>query len=110
MIAVASVATLQPAIVLTVFVGGAAGCGYVTGFTVLQESVSDEMRGRTFATLYTIVRLCLLVSLTVGAFVANALDALSKTYFDREVSIQDFTVSLVGVRLALWLGGFVTVT
>ena len=48
-----------------------AGCAYVTGFTVLQESVADDMRGRTFATLYTVVRLCLLLSLTIGPFVSS---------------------------------------
>ena len=41
-------------------VGACAGTSYVTGFTVLQESVHDELRGRTFATLYTVIRLCLL--------------------------------------------------
>ena len=30
-------------------VGACAGTAYVTGFTCLQETVSDEMRGRTFA-------------------------------------------------------------
>ena len=32
-----------------------AGTAYVTGFTVLQETVDDELRGRTFATLYTVI-------------------------------------------------------
>ena len=38
----------------------------VVGFTLLQENVSDELRGRVFATLYTVVRLCLLAALTVA--------------------------------------------
>jgi dTMP kinase len=105
---VASVATLTPAFALTVFVGAAAGCGYVTGFTLLQESVSDEMRGRIFGTLYTIVRLCLLLSLTIGPFVASALGAISDAAFDGAVEIGGFSVALTGVRLALWLGGAVT--
>ena len=45
------------------FVGGmgvCAGAVYVLGFTILQENVEDELRGRIFATLYTLSRLCLL--------------------------------------------------
>ena len=59
-------------------IGATAGTGYVTGFTVLQENVADEMRGRIFATLYTIVRLCLLLSLTISPFIANLLGNIAK--------------------------------
>ena len=56
----ASVSSLAPAAFFIGGVGACAGTTYVTGFTLLQENVSDELRGRTFATLYTVVRLCLL--------------------------------------------------
>ena len=61
--------SLPLAFLLVAAAGACAGCAYVTGFTLLQEGVSDDMRGRTFATLYTVVRLCLLLSLTLGPFV-----------------------------------------
>ena len=48
------------AAVMIAVVGAFAGAAYVTGFTLLQEHVTDELRGRTFATLYAVVRLCLL--------------------------------------------------
>ena len=108
-IAVASMASLGPAFVLVAVLGAGAGCAYVTGFTMLQESVSDDMRGRTFATLYTIVRVCLLLSLTIAPFVAGALNAISQHAFNGRARIGSFHVSLPGVRLALWLGGGVTV-
>jgi dTMP kinase len=108
-IAVAWMWSLTLALVLVAVVGAGAGCGYVTGFTLLQESVADEMRGRTFATLYAVVRLCLLLSLTVGPFVATGLGALSKDLVDTDLEIGTVTVSLPGVRLALLLGGLITV-
>ena len=37
---------LGSAATIVALLGAGAGCGYVTGFTVLQESVSDDMRGR----------------------------------------------------------------
>jgi MFS family permease len=108
-ITTASVSTLTPALFLTALIGAAAGSAYVTGFTLLQETVSDELRGRTFGTLYTIVRLCLLVSLTVGPFIASALGAISDHWVSGSVAVGSLTISLPGVRLALWLGGLVTV-
>ncbi len=109
MIAVAFLSSLAPAIVLIAVFGASAGCGYVTGFTLLQECVSDELRGRTFATLYTVVRLCLLLSLTISPFIASALGAISDELTSGGVHIGSAHLSLPGVRLALWLGGAFTV-
>jgi dTMP kinase len=92
-----------------VLLGAGAGCAYVTGFTVLQESVNDEMRGRTFSTLYTLVRACLLLSLTIGPFIASALGSLAKSITDNSVKIGSVHLSLPGARLALWFGGVVTI-
>jgi dTMP kinase len=108
-IATASVSTLTPALLLTAAIGGTAGSAYVSGFTLLQENVGDELRGRTFATLYTIVRLALLLSLTLGPFVATAFGAISKHWVNSHVDVGSATLSLPGVRLALWFGGLVTV-
>lgn len=108
-ILVACVSTLALAMLSVAFIGACAGCAYVTGFTLLQESVSDEMRGRTFATLYTVVRLCLLFSLTVSPFVAAGLGAISSSVSNSEIAIGNAHLSLPGVRLALWLGGIITI-
>jgi dTMP kinase len=103
------VSTLAFAILLVALFGAAAGCAYVTGFTLLQESVADEMRGRILATLYTVVRVCLLLSLTIGPFVASALGALADHLLDGELAIGSVHLALPGVRLALWAGGGLTV-
>jgi dTMP kinase len=108
-IVAASVSSLAPAMVAAAFVGATAGTGYVTGFTVLQENVADEMRGRIFATLYTVVRLCLLLSLTLSPFIANLLGNVAKHLNHGSVHVARLHVELPGVRLALWLGGVVTV-
>lgn len=108
-IAVASMSSLLPAFALVAVLGAAAGCAYVTGFTMLQESVHDDMRGRTFATLYTIVRLCLLLSLTIWPFIAGGLNAISRHAINGRVHLGRLHMELPGVRLALWLGGGITV-
>jgi dTMP kinase len=105
----ASVSSLAPAMVAGAFVGATAGTGYVTGFTVLQENVADEMRGRIFATLYTVVRVCLLLALTISPFIANLLGNIAQHLTKGSVHLVGVHVELPGVRLALWLGGVVTV-
>jgi dTMP kinase len=68
------------------------GAVYVLGFTILHESVEDDLRGRVFSSLYTLVRVCLLLSFTIGPLLADRFDSLS---------------SIPGVRLALWLASAV---
>src|SRR5207244_11963207 len=96
------------AVLLTGLVGACAGTSYVTGFTVLQENVRDELRGRTFAALYTVIRLCLLISLTISPLWADMWDAVSSALFtDQAIEIGGATYALPGVRIALWGGGLV---
>jgi dTMP kinase len=109
LVVLACVSTLALGILLIAAVGAGAGCGYVTGFTLLQESVEDEMRGRTFATLYAVVRVCLLLSLTIGPFVSYALGSLSDHVAGGELTLGSVHLGLPGVRLTLWLGGAVTI-
>jgi dTMP kinase len=105
----ASFSALAPAALMIGCVGACAGTTYVTGFTVLQESVSDELRGRTFATLYTVVRLCLLISLTISPLWADFWDWVTRELLSgQSVSIGPYDYALPGVRIALWGGGIIT--
>jgi dTMP kinase len=89
--------------------GACAGAAYVTGFTVIQETVEDDLRGRTFATLYAVVRLCLLFSLTISPLFADLYDWLFDLLGAGRVSVGGFSYEFPGVRLALWAGGGLTV-
>ena len=105
----ASFSALAPAALMIGCVGACAGTTYVTGFTVLQESVPDELRGRTFATLYTVVRLCLLISLTISPLWADFWDWVTRALLTgQSVSIGPYEYALPGVRIALWGGGIIT--
>jgi MFS family permease len=109
LIAAATTSSIVPAALFAALVGAFAGSSYVTGFTVLQENVHDELRGRTFATLYTVVRLCLLISLTISPLWADFWDRVSDALFiDSAIEIGGATYALPGVRFALWGGGLIT--
>ena len=105
LVAGASMSSLVLALVFVGAMGICAGGVYVMGFTLIQENVSDEIRGRVFATLYTLVRLCLIIALTIGPLLAGGLDKLSPG----ELDVGGFAVQLPGVRLTLWLGGAIIV-
>lgn len=77
--------------------GLGAGVAYVDGLTYLGERVDDELRGRTFAALFTLGRTALLGSLGIAAFGSQLLSNRVAAPLDD------------GVRLLLFLGGVVIV-
>ncbi len=89
MMAAVSTSSLAVTMAFIAGMGVCAGAVYVIGFTILQESVSDELRGRIFAAFYTLSRLCLLISLAAAPLLAGLLDEI---------------LPVSGVRITLWLG------
>ena len=80
-----------------------AGSVYVLGFTLLHENVEEQLRGRVFSALYTLVRFCLLLSITVGGFLSDGFNWLFDVLFDNEIRVGSWAMALPGVRGALWL-------
>ncbi len=105
----ASMSTLAPAFLAILGMGVFTGSVYVLGFTILHETVDDDLRGRTFSALYTLVRFCLLLAFALAPLLAGALNRFSTNAFGGSVEILGLTVSLPGVRLALWLAGAIIV-
>ncbi|MDQ4067915.1 MAG: MFS transporter [Actinomycetota bacterium] len=102
------VAVSMSSLGLTMFfiglMGICAGSVYVLGFTILQETVEDELRGRTFATLYTLSRLCMLISLSLAPLVSRLFEDISHAVFEGTVSVGNADLSIPGVRITLWVG------
>ena len=72
----ASMPNLGLAAVITVWLGAFCGLGWVTGYTLLQENVTDEFRGRTFASLTVLSRMGLFLSLAVFPTLAGVYGSL----------------------------------
>lgn len=81
------------AAVVTVVMGATAGATWVTGYTLLHENVTDELRGRVFGSLTVLARLGLFLSLAGFPLLAQA--------------FRDFDVG--GPRLAIWTGALVMI-
>jgi dTMP kinase len=93
LIVLASTPNVALAAVVTVITGATAGATWVTGYTLLHENVTDELRGRVFGSLTVLARLGLFLSLAGFPLLAQA--------------FQDFDVG--GPRLAIWIGAVVMI-
>jgi dTMP kinase len=106
----ASTTSLTPAALLIFGLGVCAGTAYVLGFTLLHENVDDDLRGRTFSALNTLVRLCLVVSFAIGPFLTQAFDRLSAWLFtNSKLSLFGLDIFVPGIRITLWLAGSIMI-
>ena len=99
--------TLTPALVAVFGLGVCSGAVYVLGFTILQTEVADELRGRTFATLYTMIRFCILLAFVLAPILSSLLGKVSQATVGQRLHLGDVTVHLPGARLTLWLAGVI---
>ena len=103
----ASISQVHASTSMVFCIGICAGGVYVLGFTLLHETVDDELRGRIFSTLYLLVRGCVLLALVVGPLMEDLLDRLSSVLWDRHVEVFGLGVNVPGVRLTLWLAALI---
>jgi dTMP kinase len=96
-----SMHSIALASLFTVPMGIGVGLAWVSGYTMLQENVSDEYRGRTFATLTISARMTLFFALV-------AFPALAAAIGTNPLG-QGRSPFFTGTRLSLWLAGIVVV-
>jgi hypothetical protein len=83
-------------------VGFGAGTAYLSGLTLLGREVSDDVRGRTFAFVQSLVRVDLILTLAAAPFVVGVIRQRTV-----EAGVVDFTVD--GTRILLVLAGLLAV-
>src|SRR4051794_798537 len=90
--------TLWIALLLVILMGFFAGIAYLAGFTLLGTEVEDDIRGRTFAIVQSLVRVALILSLAIVPF---AVGLIGRHHLDLGVA----TVPLTGERVMLFVAG-----
>ena len=90
--------TLWIALLLVVLMGFFAGIAYLAGFTLLGTEVEDEIRGRTFAIVQSLVRAALILSLAIVPF---GVGLIGRHHVDLGVA----TVPITGERVMLFVAG-----
>jgi dTMP kinase len=102
LVVLAAMPGITLAALVTVAMGTAAGATWVTGYTLLHENVSDDLRGRVFASLTVLSRMGLFLSLAGFPLLAQA-------FGPYRVTLGDQTVVIAGTRIALWIGAAVMI-
>ncbi len=99
----ATIARFEFALIFSFFAGVALACLTVSAYTILQETVLDDIRGRIFTALESILRVSLFVSLGVTAALA---DLIGK---GRLISLGNLNFTINGAQATLFIGGVVVV-
>jgi dTMP kinase len=98
----AVVPNLALAVVMTGLLGFFAGIVWVVALTLVGSEVADELRGRTFAFIYNLMRVVLLVAVAAAPFLAGVIGP-------HTVSVQGVHVRVDGVTVTLFAAGLLAV-
>ena len=103
LILLSTITNLVLALIVTIFLGAFAGLSWVTGFTMLGLEVDDEMRGRTFAFVQSLIRISLVLVLAIAPIVAAAIGRHSFHF-------STYTVTYNGAAFTLLIAGVIGTT
>jgi dTMP kinase len=104
-----SVDKLALVVILLGLAGSMVGVVYILGFTILQETTNDEMRGRVFAAFHSVSRLSLALILVVGPAITVLFDRVTELTIDGTVGIGSYRLLVPGVRITFWLAALIIV-
>jgi dTMP kinase len=93
---------------VTVILGVFCGSAWVNGYTLLQENVTDEFRGRTFGSLTVMSRFALFLSLTVFPLLAGVIGSHAFDVGAGRIELDGTRVALMVAGLGAILAGIVT--
>lgn len=96
------VLNLVLAIFITIILGIFAGISWVTGFTMLGMEVEDEVRGRTFAFVQSLIRVSLVLVLAVAPLIAAAIGRHTFIY-------KSTTLTYNGAAFTMFFAGLIAV-
>jgi dTMP kinase len=96
---VALVGNIIIAVLLTAVLGALSGTAWVSGQTLIGLEVSDELRGRTFAFLQSLVRITLVAVLGLAPLVSGA---IGRHHFELTANVA---VTYNGAAITLFLAG-----
>jgi dTMP kinase len=100
LVLLALIPNLVMAVFTVIFLGAFSGITWVTGFTMLGMEVQDEVRGRTFAFVQSLIRITLVAVLAVAPIVAAAFGV--RTY-----EFENSTINFNGAQATILAAGVI---
>ncbi|WP_345716365.1 dTMP kinase, partial [Angustibacter luteus] len=105
LILLSAIPNIALAVFFTIGLGSCAGAAWVTGYTLLGLEVGDDIRGRTFAFVQSMVRVVLISVLALGPIVAAGLSQLLNLPATLHIN-DDVSLTYTGVMATFLLAGF----
>ncbi len=100
LVLLALIANLVISIFLVVILGAFSGICWVTGFTMLGMEVNNEIRGRTFAFVQSLIRITLVAVLAIAPIIAATIGTLHYSFYNIKLDYN-------GAQITILIAGFV---
>jgi dTMP kinase len=103
LVLLALIPNLVMAVITVIFLGIFSGVTWVTGFTMLGMEVQDEVRGRTFAFVQSLIRITLVAVLAIAPIVAAAFGVHTIDFKNTSINFNgaQFTILIAGLIAAI---------
>jgi len=103
LVLLAAIPNLVLAVIIVIFLGAFAGICWVTGFTMLGMEVQDEVRGRTFAFVQSLIKVTLVAVLAISPLIAAAFGEHTLKFRNVELNYNGaaITILIAGVIAAI---------
>ena len=100
LVLLALIPNLVLAVLIVIVLGSFSGVCWVTGFTMLGMEVADDVRGRTFAFMQSLIRVTLVAVLAISPLIAAAVGR-------HNFSVQNTHVSYNGAAITILIAGVI---
>lgn len=104
-----SVDELGLVVILLGLAGASVGVVYILGFTLIQETTDDEMRGRVFAAFYAVARVGVLLIVVAAPALTVLFDRVTEFTADGSVGVFGHRLLIPGVRITFWVAALIIV-
>jgi dTMP kinase len=95
LVALAVIPNLVLAVFIVIFLGAFSGICWVTGFTMLGMEVQDEVRGRTFAFVQSLIRVTLVAVLAISPLIAAAFGKHTLKFQNTELTYNGAAITIL---------------
>jgi len=102
LVLLAAISNLTLSIFIVAILGAFSGITWVTGFTMLGMEVHDEIRGRTFAFVQSLIRITLVAVLAIAPIIAATIGVHSYTF-------QNIAINFNGAQATILIAGLIAV-
>jgi dTMP kinase len=102
LVLLALISNLVLSVIIVTILGAFSGIAWVTGFTMLGMEVHDEIRGRTFAFVQSLIRITLVAVLAIAPIIAA-------TIGEHSYEFQNLTLDYNGAQITIGIAGLIAV-